>query len=101
MTHQQKGAEGRKGAKKQTEREKKRKILTDRRKPLNIDHLSEEKLRDKATEMWNWMMELEAEKFDFTEKLKLQKYDINQLLARVRDHQSAKGRGKGKMGRVR
>lgn len=37
--------EGRKGAKKQTEREKKKKILADRRKPLNIDHLSEDKLK--------------------------------------------------------
>lgn len=37
--------EGRKGAKKQTEREKKKKILADRRKPLNVDHLSEDKLK--------------------------------------------------------
>ena len=37
--------EGRKGAKKQTEREKKKKILADRRKALNIDHLSEDKLK--------------------------------------------------------
>ena len=29
--------------KRQTEREKKRKILADRRKPLNIDHLSNDK----------------------------------------------------------
>uniref|UniRef100_A0A3B1IUL8 Troponin T2e, cardiac n=2 Tax=Astyanax mexicanus TaxID=7994 RepID=A0A3B1IUL8_ASTMX len=102
MTHQyggiQQKMEGRKGAKKQTEREKKRKILADRRKPLNIDHLSEDKLKEKANEMWQWMMELEAEKFDLSEKLKRQKYDITQLLARVRDHQSAKGRGKGKVG---
>lgn len=94
---QQKG-EGRKGAKKQTEREKKRKILAERKKPLNIDHLSEDKLKEKASELWQWMMELEAEKFDLSEKLKRQKYDVTQLLARVRDHQSAKGRGKGKVG---
>ncbi|KAJ8249923.1 hypothetical protein COCON_G00231390 [Conger conger] len=118
---QQKG-EGRKGAKKQTEREKKKKILADRRKPLAIDHLSEDKLKEKASELWQWMMELEAEKFDLGEKLKRQKYDMNvlqtriteqqkleasvcvvvlqitQLLARVQDHQSAKGRGKGKVG---
>ncbi|XP_039513842.1 troponin T2d, cardiac [Pimephales promelas] len=94
---QQRG-EGRKGAKKQTEREKKKKILADRRKPLNIDHLSDDKLRDKANELWQWLMELEAEKYDLNEKLKRQKYDINQLICRVQDHQSAKGRGKGKMG---
>ncbi|XP_060759157.1 troponin T2e, cardiac isoform X2 [Neoarius graeffei] len=102
MTHQyggiQQKMEGRKGAKKQTEREKKRKILAERRKPLSIDHLSEDKLKEKATELWQWMMELEAEKFDLSEKLKRQKYDITQLLARVKDHQSVKGRGKGKVG---
>lgn len=37
--------EGKKGAKKQTEREKKKKILADRRKPLAIDHLNEEKAK--------------------------------------------------------
>lgn len=31
--------------KKQTEREKKKKLLAERRKPLNIDHLSEDKLK--------------------------------------------------------
>uniref|UniRef100_H2LF15 Troponin T2d, cardiac n=1 Tax=Oryzias latipes TaxID=8090 RepID=H2LF15_ORYLA len=92
--------ENRKGAKKQTEREKKKKALAERRKPLNIDHLNEDKL-EKVGELWQWLMGLEAEKFDLSEKLKRQKYDINQLLCRVQDHQ-AKGRGKGKMGgRVR
>lgn len=79
--------------------------------------------REKANELWQWLMELEADKFDFSEKLKRQKYDvslltcgshmfipsdsclfapshgqngfwlilvflqINQLLARVQDHQ--------------
>ncbi|KAM7402477.1 hypothetical protein PAMP_017716 [Pampus punctatissimus] len=33
------------GPKRQTEREKKKKILNDRRKELNIDHMKEEKLR--------------------------------------------------------
>uniref|UniRef100_A0A3B4CTP4 Troponin T2e, cardiac n=1 Tax=Pygocentrus nattereri TaxID=42514 RepID=A0A3B4CTP4_PYGNA len=83
MTHQyggiQQKMEGRKGAKKQTEREKKRKILAERRKPLNIDHLSEDKLKEKANELWQWMMELEAEKFDLSEKLKRQKYDVSAL----------------------
>ncbi|KAL6480540.1 hypothetical protein MHYP_G00115730 [Metynnis hypsauchen] len=102
MTHQygglQQRTDGRKGGKKQTEREKKKKILADRRKPLSIDHLSEDKLKEKANELWQWMMELETEKFDLSEKLKRQKYDITQLLVRVQDHQSAKGRGKGKVG---
>ncbi|XP_056137690.1 troponin T2d, cardiac, partial [Lampris incognitus] len=94
----QQKSETRRGAKKQTEREKKKKILAERRKPLTIDHLNEDKLKEKANELWQWMMGLEAEKFDLAEKLKRQKYDIHQLLSRVQDHQSAKGRGKGKMG---
>ncbi|XP_026991557.1 troponin T2d, cardiac [Tachysurus fulvidraco] len=98
-THQyggiQQKVDTRKGAKKQTEREKKKKVLADRRKPLNIDHLNEDKLKDKASELWQWLMELEAEKYDLAEKQKRQKYDITQLLVRVQDHQSAKGRGKG------
>ncbi|XP_062318118.1 troponin T2d, cardiac isoform X1 [Osmerus eperlanus] len=104
MTHQyggiQQKSENRKGAKKQTEREKKKKLLAERRKPLNIDHLNEDKLKEKASEMWQWMMELEAEKFDLSEKLKRQKYDITMLQTRVSDQQqkTAKGRGKGKMG---
>ncbi|KAM6926150.1 troponin T2d, cardiac [Lycodopsis pacificus] len=90
--------DNRRGAKKQTEREKKKMILADRKKALNVDHLNEDKLKEKASELWQWLMGLEAEKFDLGEKLKRQKYDIHQLLARVQDHQSAKGRGKGKMG---
>ncbi|XP_016299659.1 troponin T, slow skeletal muscle-like isoform X6 [Sinocyclocheilus anshuiensis] len=103
MTHQyggiQQKGEGRKGAKKQTEREKKRKILAERKKPLNIDHLSEDKLKEKASELWQWMMQLEAEKFELSEKLKRQKYDINVLQTRISEQQKfAKGRGKGKVG---
>ncbi|XP_072234100.1 troponin T2e, cardiac [Leuresthes tenuis] len=104
MTHQYGGVQqrqdGKRGAKKQTEREKKRKILADRRKPLNVDHLGDDKLKEKANELWQWLMTLEAEKFDLTEQLKRQKYDINLLQARVQASQSAKGRGKGK-GRLR
>jgi len=100
MTQQHGGVqqrqEGKKGAKKQTEREKKKKILADRRKPLSVDHLSEDKLKEKANELWQWMMQLEAEKFDLGEKLKRQKYDITIALARITDHQNAKGRGKAK-----
>lgn len=38
-------SESRRGAKKMTEREKKKKILAERRKALNIDHLNEDKLK--------------------------------------------------------
>uniref|UniRef100_A0A3P9P8D5 Troponin T type 2b (cardiac) n=1 Tax=Poecilia reticulata TaxID=8081 RepID=A0A3P9P8D5_POERE len=75
------------GTKRQTEREKKRKILNDRRKELNIDHLKEDKLREKAKEMWDWMRQLEAEKFDLQFKYTKQKYEITVLRNRVSDHQ--------------
>lgn len=33
--------------------------------------------REKATELWQRLTELEADKFDFSEKLKRQKYDVS------------------------
>lgn len=33
--------------------------------------------REKASELWQRLMELEADKFDFSEKLKRQKYDVS------------------------
>ncbi|KAJ7344366.1 hypothetical protein JRQ81_000316 [Phrynocephalus forsythii] len=64
-----------KRGKKQTARELKKKVLAERRKPLNIDHLSEDKLREKAKELWDWLYQLETEKYEFLEKMKRQKYD--------------------------
>ncbi|XP_034623458.1 troponin T, cardiac muscle isoform X4 [Trachemys scripta elegans] len=91
-----------KSGKKQTEREKKKKILSERRKPLNIDHLNEDKLRDKAKELWQSIHDLEAEKFELQEKFKRQKYEINVLRNRISDHQKVKGsktaRGKSVVG---
>ncbi|XP_028813081.1 troponin T type 3b (skeletal, fast) isoform X6 [Denticeps clupeoides] len=74
-----------KRGKKQTEREKKKKILADRRKALNIDHLNEDKLKEKAKELWEWMFTLESEKFDHIEKLKRQKYEVTTLRKRVEE----------------
>ncbi|XP_063813302.1 troponin T, cardiac muscle [Pseudophryne corroboree] len=91
----------RKGGKKQTEREKKKMILAERRKPLNIENLNEEKLRSEAQRMYNWIYQLEAEKFDLQEKFKKQKYEINVLRNRVTAHQKiSKGprAGKGILG---
>merc|ERR1712198_114972 len=62
------------GNRRQTEREKKRKLLAERRKPLNIDHLSSDKLKDKAHE--------------------LQKYDITQLRQRVNEYMAKSKGGK-------
>ncbi|CDQ59577.1 unnamed protein product [Oncorhynchus mykiss] len=69
------------------EREKKRAILSERHKELNIDHLKEDKLREKATELWKWIHQLEAEKFDLQYKHSRQKYDVTVLRNRVSDHQ--------------
>ncbi|XP_024911912.1 troponin T, fast skeletal muscle isoforms-like isoform X9 [Cynoglossus semilaevis] len=68
-------ADQKRGGKKETEREKKKKILAARRKPLNIDHLNEDKLKDKINELHEWMTQLESEKFDHMERLKRQKYE--------------------------
>ncbi|XP_023382368.1 troponin T, cardiac muscle-like [Pteropus vampyrus] len=77
----------RRSGKRQTEREKKKKILAERRKVLAIDHLSEDQLREKAKELWQSIYNLEAEKFDLQEKFKQQKYEINVLRNRINDNQ--------------
>ncbi|XP_056280991.1 troponin T2c, cardiac isoform X6 [Pseudoliparis swirei] len=93
-----------KKGKKLTAREEKKKALMERRKPLNIDHLNQEKLADKAQGLWQWLHQLHAQKFEMAEKLKRQKYDIYVLRNRVSDHQrgskaSKTSRGaKGKSG---
>lgn len=93
-----------KKGKKLTAREEKKKALMERRKPLNIDHLNQEKLGEKAQDLWQWLHQLHAEKFELAEKLKRQKYDIYVLRNRVSDHQrgskaSKSSRGaKGKSG---
>ncbi|XP_024079480.2 troponin T, slow skeletal muscle-like [Terrapene carolina triunguis] len=68
-----------KRGKRQTGREMKNRILAERRKPLNIDSMREDELREKAKELHDWIHQLESEKFDLMEKLKRQKYEINIL----------------------
>merc|ERR1711881_291203 len=79
-------AEKNKPNKRQTEREKKKKILAERRKPLNIDHLGVEQLREKVTEFWTDLYALEEEKYDQEQRINRQKYDINQLRQRVSEY---------------
>ncbi|XP_060893083.1 troponin T type 3a (skeletal, fast) isoform X2 [Labrus mixtus] len=81
-SHLQK-ADQKRGGKKETEREKKKKILTARRKQLNIDHLNEDKLKDKINELHEWMVQLESEKFDHMERLKKQKYEVLMFRNRI------------------
>uniref|UniRef100_A0A672GU62 Troponin T type 2a (cardiac) n=1 Tax=Salarias fasciatus TaxID=181472 RepID=A0A672GU62_SALFA len=89
--YMQKLTEKRSG-KRQTEREKKKKILNERRKCLDIEHMSQEK--EKAKELWEWMYELEAEKFELQYQFTRQKYEINVLRNRVSDHQKTSKRTK-------
>ncbi|XP_006892170.1 PREDICTED: troponin T, cardiac muscle [Elephantulus edwardii] len=94
----QKAQTEKKSGKRQTEREKKKKILAERRKVLAIDHLNEDQLREKAKELWQSIYNLEAEKFDLQEKFKQQKYEINVLRNRINDNQKvSKTRGKAKV----
>ncbi|KAM7003231.1 LOW QUALITY PROTEIN: troponin T type 3a (skeletal, fast) [Tautogolabrus adspersus] len=78
-------ADQKRGGKKETEREKKKKILSARRKQLNIDHLNEDKLKDKINELHEWMVQLESEKFDHMERLKKQKYEVTTLRKRIEE----------------
>uniref|UniRef100_A0AAZ3RI60 Troponin T3a, skeletal, fast n=1 Tax=Oncorhynchus tshawytscha TaxID=74940 RepID=A0AAZ3RI60_ONCTS len=86
-------ADTKRGGKKQTEREKKKKILAERRKPLNIDHLNEDKLKDKAKDLWEWMHLLESEKYEHIEKLKRQKYEVISLRNRIDELQKHSKKG--------
>ena len=76
-----------------TEREKKRKILADRRKPLNIDHLTVDKLKEKANEMWKWNSILEEERYDFEVRVDRQKYELTSLRQRVNEFMIKSGKG--------
>ncbi|XP_070814381.1 troponin T, cardiac muscle isoforms [Chaetodon trifascialis] len=86
------------GPKRPTEREKKKKVLSDRRKDLNIDHMKEDKLREKAQELWDWIRQLEAEKFELQYKHTKQKYEVTVLRNRVSDHQKISKGGRSKRG---
>ncbi|XP_058530124.1 troponin T, slow skeletal muscle isoform X1 [Ochotona princeps] len=88
-----------KRGKRQTGRETKLRILSERKKPLHIEAMGEEQLRQKAQELSDWIHQLESEKFDLMEKLKQQKYEINVLYNRISHAQKfRKGAGKGRVG---
>lgn len=92
------GYKAQNGTKRQTEREKKRKILNDRRKELNIDHFKEDKLKEKAKELWDRLRQLEAEKYELQYKYTKQKYEVTVLRNRVSDHQKISKGGRSKRG---
>uniref|UniRef100_A0A8C5GUR4 Troponin T, slow skeletal muscle n=1 Tax=Gouania willdenowi TaxID=441366 RepID=A0A8C5GUR4_GOUWI len=77
--------------KRQTAREIKKKTLAERRKPLVIEDLKEDSLREQAKEMWEWIYQLESEKFDLSEKMRRQKYEVSAFTVK-------KVHGKGMVG---
>uniref|UniRef100_A0A3Q2ZRW7 Troponin T, cardiac muscle isoforms-like n=1 Tax=Kryptolebias marmoratus TaxID=37003 RepID=A0A3Q2ZRW7_KRYMA len=77
-------------AKRQTEREKKKKALAERKKPLSVDHLSEEKLKYDTAPLLVMHAGVNAE------------MNCDLMETRLRSGRRAKGRGKGKVsGRLR
>ncbi|KAK2084092.1 Troponin T, slow skeletal muscle [Saguinus oedipus] len=85
--------------KRQTGWEMKLWILSEHKKPLDIDYMGEEQLQEKAQELSNWIHQLESEKFDLMAKLKQQKYEINVLYNGISHAQKFwKGAGKGCVG---
>ncbi|XP_023188021.1 troponin T, fast skeletal muscle isoforms-like isoform X3 [Xiphophorus maculatus] len=82
-----------KRGKKQTEREKKKKVLAERIKPLNIDSLTDDQLRGKANELWDWLTSLEAIKYDHCEMLKRQRYEVVSLRNRIDELQKHSKKG--------
>lgn len=68
--------------KEQLEEEKKI-SLSFRIKPLDIESLSVEKLRQKANELWECIVKLETEKYDLEERQKRQDYDVSALIYNI------------------
>lgn len=62
--------------KEQLEEEKKI-SLSIRIKPLALENLSVDKLREKAQELWECIVKLETEKYDLEERQKRQDYDVS------------------------
>uniref|UniRef100_A0A5S6IDN1 Troponin T, slow skeletal muscle n=1 Tax=Sus scrofa TaxID=9823 RepID=A0A5S6IDN1_PIG len=86
-----------KRGKRQTGREMKQRILSERKKPLNIDHMGEDQLREKAQELSDWIHQLESEKFDLMAKLKQQKYEVRSISGQA---QAGWETGAGRVGGV-
>lgn len=62
--------------KEQIEEEKKI-ALSIRIKPLVLDGVPIDKLKEKATELWEAIVKLETEKYDLEERMKRQEYDVS------------------------
>jgi len=90
------GGNMRKRAGRQTEREKKKKLLGERRKALNIDHLKPDALKEKTKELDVYLNELQEERYDYECKLDRQKLDIKMLRMRCAQFMTDKKLGTAK-----
>ena len=64
--------------KEQLEEEKKI-SLSIRIKPLDVEAMDSDELRNKATELWETIVRLETEKYDLEERQKRQDYDVSRI----------------------
>ncbi|CAH1974593.1 unnamed protein product [Acanthoscelides obtectus] len=80
--------------KEQLEEEKKI-SLSIRIKPLQVDGLGLEALRNKAHELWECIVKLETEKYDLEERQKRQDYDLKELKERQKQQLRHKALKKG------
>jgi troponin T, fast skeletal muscle len=75
--------------------EEKKISLSFRIKPLEIDGFGEERLREKAKELWETIVRLETEKYDLEERQKRQDYDLKELKERQKQQLRHKALKKG------
>jgi len=68
---------------KATARDLKKKVLAERRKPLNIDHMDPDKLKQKCKDLWDYLHSLELERYDYDCSNDEKKYEVNLLRYRV------------------
>ena len=72
-------ARGDMGKTKEQLQEDKNIAMSFRIKPLEIEGLTVDKLKEKAKEMWEIIIKLETEKYDLEERQKRQEYDVSKL----------------------
>merc|ERR1711983_421038 len=75
--------------KEQLEEEKKI-SLSIRIRPLELDGMDLQDLKEKGKELWDQIVKLETEKYDLEEKVKRQDYDLKELKERQRQQNKQK-----------
>jgi len=65
------------------ERDRKKKVLAERRKPLNIDHLAADKLQEKVKELYATLQRIESERCEFEQHQEGARYFVTLNRARV------------------